>query len=235
MPVRELIRPMMRTIRWAGLACAALPAIYVVWNFEHQPQGNVDSVAIGLRMAGVFLALGISFVLDDPTEDTTGYTPITVLMRRALRIALTFPPAFALWMLLQTWASRAAFLDAKLSAWPLALEMTAFAAAAFAGAALGSRFIADRLGGPVGAGAVVLVAIATALFPWRNGLLLRAPGSLEHAAAEPWWAALIVAAAILWWRASAVPETPLRSGLARMLRPRANSARIAWFTRRPPG
>lgn len=203
MPMRELIRPTLRTIRWGAIAGAAVPAAYVVWNFGHQSYGDADGVAFGLRAAAVSLALGLAFVLDDPSEDTTAATPISVLKRRALRVLLTLPIIVAYWLLLRAWAAGASFLKKPLPAWPFVLEVFALAAVALAGAAVGARWLADRLGGPAGAGTVILYGLVAALLPWGNGLLVRTPGTAAHDASLGWWWLVAGLAAIIWWRMSA--------------------------------
>jgi fluoroquinolone transport system permease protein len=203
MPLRELIRPTLRTIRWGGLAGATPPAAFIVWHFHNQPDPTASSSALGLRMAAVMLALGLAFVLDDPTEDTTGSTPVSVLARRALRVGLTLPPMFAFWLLLRGYAG------SGLPAWPLFLEVLAFGAIGLAGAALGSRVLSDRLGGPAGAGSVALVALVAGLLPWAGGLLTRTPGTSPHAAAGRWWLAMIAVSVLVWWRSSSVPAVSL--------------------------
>jgi fluoroquinolone transport system permease protein len=209
MPLRELIRPTVRTIRWGALAGSALPATFVVWHFHNQPEPSAPSTAFGLRVAAVTIALGLAFVLDDSTEETTASAPISVLTRRALRIGLTLPPALLFWTLLLAFGGGALPPGSGLPMPSFLVEVIGFAAVAFAGSTAGSRVISDRLGGPAGAGAVVLVALVATGFPWRNGLLTRVPGTEPHDAAIGWWWLIASAATLLWWRMSATPESAL--------------------------
>jgi len=208
-PLRELIRPTLRTIRWGGLAGSALPAAFVVWHFHNQPDPGASTSAFGLRVAAVMLALGLAFVLDDPTEDTTGSTPVSVLARRGLRVGLTLPPMLLFWLLLRAYAGGAH------PTWPFVLEAIAFAAVGLAGAALGSRLMSDRLGGPAGAGSVVIVALVAALLPWADGLLTRTPGTPPHAGSSVWWETVIVVSMLVWWRSSSIPTPSFRRRLSR--------------------
>jgi fluoroquinolone transport system permease protein len=220
MPLKELIRPTVRTIRWGALAGSALPATFVVWHFHNQPEPNAPTTAFGLRVAAVTIALGLAFVMDDPTEDTTACAPVSILTRRALRIGLTLVPALLFWTLLLAFGRGGLPVDSGLPMPSFLVEVIAFAAVAFAGSAAGSRVISDRLGGPAGAGAVVLVALVATGFPWRNGLLTRVPGTEPHDAAVGWLWLIATAATLLWWRMSATPESTLfRLPIRRSRRP----------------
>lgn len=210
MPLSQLIRPTMRAMRWGAPAGSTLPAAFVVWHFHNQPFTSASSSAFGLRVAALTLALGLAFVLDDPSEDTTAPAPISILTRRALRIALTLPPSLLYWLLLRAYASNGLPPGRGLPEWPFLIEVVAFAAVAFAGAALGARTISDKLGGPAGAGAVILVGLITALFPWGNGLLARIPGQPEYGGSIGWWWAIAAGSALVWWRTSSPPGLHFR-------------------------
>jgi fluoroquinolone transport system permease protein len=218
MPLMELIGPTMRTIPWGALAGSAIPAAFVVWHFQNQPNAGAGSTSFGLRVAAVTLALGLAFVLDDPTEDATAPAPVSVLARRALRVGLTLPPALIGWTILLVFG-RAGLSDGEIPAWPFLFETVSLISVAFAGAAAGSRLLSDRLGGPAGAGTVVLVALTAAIFPWGDGLLIRVPGTPGHEAGLPWWLAIAMASAYVWWRGSAMPSRALRLGFRRSRSP----------------
>lgn len=205
MPLRDLIRPTVRAIRWGGLLGSIVPAAFLVWHFHNQANGDAGSAAFGLRLGALSLALGLAFVLDDPTEDATGYTPISVLARRTLRIGVALPPTLLLWLVLRAYAAGGLAAGETLPTWTLLLEVVAFAAVAFAGASAGSRVLSDRLGGLAGAGAVILVALTVALLPWGNGLLARTPGTRSSEEAIRWWWTIGAMAALVWWRMSATP------------------------------
>lgn len=199
------MRPTVRTIRWGGLLGSIFPAAFIVWHFRNETFPSAPSSAFGLRLAALSLALGLAFVLDDPTEDTLGYTPVSVLTRRAVRVGLTLPPAILFWLALRAYAAGGLAPDARLPAWPFVIEFLAFAAVALAGAAVTSRLVSDKLGGPGGAGAVVLVAVTVALLPWANGLWTRTPGTRSSDASTLWWWTILGIAAFAWWRSSVTP------------------------------
>lgn len=205
MPLRDLVRPTVRAIRWGGLLGSILPAAFLVWHFHNQPSPTAGSSAFGLRLAALSLALGLAFVLDDPTEEATGYAPVSVLARRTLRIGLTLPPTLLYWLVLRAYAAGGLVAGERLPTWAFLLEAAALAGVALAGAAAGSRVLSDRLGGLAGAGAVILVALAVALLPWGNGLLARTPGTGSSEEAIRWWWAIAAIAALVWWRTSATP------------------------------
>jgi hypothetical protein len=151
---------------------------------------------LSLRLGALCLAVGIAFVLDDPTEDSTSMTPVSLLMRRLVRISLTLPIAFAAWLLLGRVANGSPAADAEIPAWPFTLELLAFTAVALAGAAIGSRYMGDRLGGTTGAGAALLVAAGAAFLPGKLRLWNQMPGTPEYKATTRWWWAIVLAGAL---------------------------------------
>ncbi|MPZ68084.1 MAG: hypothetical protein GEU71_00955 [Actinobacteria bacterium] len=181
-----------------------MPATFVVWHFHSQTYADAGSSAFGLRLAAVTIGLGLAFVLDDPTEESLGYTPISVLTRRLVRIVLTLPPTILFWLLLRGYASGGLIEEQTLPAWPFLLEALALGGVAFAGAGMAARLVSDRLGGLGGAGAVIIVAFAVALLPWANGLWTRTPGTKPSDASVMWWWAILGAAVLTFWRSSVV-------------------------------
>lgn len=204
MPLKDLLRPTIRTIRWGGLVGSVVPATYIVWNFHNQLFPDAAQAATGLRLAAAILGCGLAFVLDDPTEESLGYTPVSILTRRLLRVSITLPPTILFWLLLRFYAAGGLPPEQLLPMWPFVLEAVALGAVALAGATLAAKFVSDRLGGPAGAGAVMLVGVALAVLPWLNGLLTRTPGTKAADEATMWWWAIIGAAAFAFWRSSVV-------------------------------
>ena len=207
-------RPLARTIRWPALAASFVPGLWFVGQTSSDPDGSIEGAAIALRLGAVSLGIGMAFVLDDPTEDLTAPTPVSLLARRGVRIALTLPVAVVAWLVLVVVANGASYLSKPVPLAPMLVEMVALACVGLAGAALGARRLADGLGGPAGAGAVVMVAIAGAILPWGRSLLTVAPGSPVYAATQPWWWAVLAAAAAVLVNWSRVPLTaPFRRPL----------------------
>lgn len=215
--MRELLRPTIRTIRWGGLIGSVVPAVYLVWHFRNQAYPDAGSAATGLRLAAAALGLGLAFVLDDPTEESLGYTPVSILRRRMIRIGLTLPPSILFWLLLHAYASRGLVENQTLPGWPFLLETVALGGVALAGAGLAAGFVSDRLGGLAGAGTVILVVLAVVLFPWGDGLWTRTPGTPPSDASVMWWWAILGAAAFTFWRSSVVTG-PRPRGRARLSR-----------------
>jgi fluoroquinolone transport system permease protein len=96
----------------------------------------MTDVVLSLRLDALCLAAGMAFVLDDPTEESTSMTPVSLLIRRLVRISLTLPVAVAALLLLGRVANGSPAADTEIPAWPLTLELLAFSAVALAGAAI---------------------------------------------------------------------------------------------------
>jgi fluoroquinolone transport system permease protein len=210
-------RPLARTIRWPALAASVVPGLWFVWKTSSDPAGNAEGAAIALRLGAVSLAIGMAFVLDDPSEDLTAPAPVSLLARRALRIAVTLPAAVVAWLVLVSLANGASYLAEPVHAAPLLVEMVALTLVALAGAGVGARRLADGLGGPAGAGAVVMVALVGAILPWGEGgsLLTVVPGTPEYADVRGWWWGLLALAIAALVSSS---RTPPGTRLLRLLR-----------------
>jgi hypothetical protein len=210
MPVIDLLRPTVRAIRWGGPIAVAIPAVYLAWHMQNQPFLDASAAGVTIRVIAIMLTAGLAFSLDDPTEDSTGSTPITILQRRALRIALVMPLTMGMWLVLRAWVAGAITERGQdLPTTSMVIEFLAFAAVGYAGAALGTRVLSDRLGGLAGAGSVLTVAVVLAVFPWGVSVLARVPGSPEAEAVAVWWHAILVSGLLTWWRLSLPPGMPL--------------------------
>jgi hypothetical protein len=186
---RLLLRPLAKALNWHALLWSLAFAFLIVWWL-----GQVmTDVVLSLRLSALCLAAGMAFALDDPTEDSTSMTPVSLLIRRLVRISLTLPVAAAAWFLLGRVANGSTAADAEVSAWPFTLELLAFSAVALAGAAIRSRHLADRLGGTIGAGAALLVAAAAAFLPGELRLWDQMPGTSGYAGTARWWWAILLA------------------------------------------
>jgi hypothetical protein len=206
MPVIDLLRPTVRAIRWGGPIAVAIPAIYLAWHMQNQPFLDASAAGVTVRVIAIMLTAGLAFSLDDPTEDSTGSTPVSILQRRALRIALVMPLTLGMWLVLRMWvAGGITERGQDLPTSSMIVEFLAFAAVGYAGAALGTRVLSDRLGGLAGAGSVLVVAVVLAVLPWGSGVLGRVPGSPEADSVAIWWQAIFVAGLLIWWRLSLPP------------------------------
>lgn len=190
---RLLLRPLAKALNWYALLWSLASAFLIVWWL-----GEVmTDVVLSLRLGALCLASGMAFVLDDPTEDTTSNAPVSLLLRRTVRVALTLPATLIGWLVLVRVANGSPSVVAEIPPWPFMLELLAFSAVALAGAAVGSRHLGDRIGGTAGAGAVLLVAAAVALLPGRLRLWDQMPGTPEYAATTQWWWAILLAAVLM--------------------------------------
>jgi hypothetical protein len=204
---RLLLRPLAKALNWYALLWAFAVAFLIVWWL-----GQVmTDVVLSLRLGALCLAAGMAFSLDDPTEDGTSMAPVSLLIRRLVRISLTLPVVAAAWLLLVRVANASPAADSEVSASPFTLELLAFSAVALAGAAIGSRFDADRVGGTVGAGATLLVAAAAAFLPGKLRLWDEIPGTSAYAATTRWWWAIVLAGGLGLVHYSRVGRRSLRS------------------------
>jgi fluoroquinolone transport system permease protein len=226
-PLRDLIRTLVRTIKWSGLAIGSLLAGLIVWHERSDPFGSPQDMMLALRLGAMAVAVGMTFVLDDPSEDTTSPAPISILVRRTVRVALTLPVALVVWLLLLGYANGAPYMEQTIPTWPALLEVIAFCGAALGGSALGIRFLSDRLGAPAGIGTMLAAASLVSLFPWGRQPMGLFPGTEPYAREIEWWWAIAVAGAFVWLRMSAI------QGM-RLIRPRLKRSRSpVWIGPRP--
>jgi hypothetical protein len=204
---RLLLRPLAKSISWYALLCSLAFAFPIVWWL-----GQVSTdVVLSLRLGTLSLAAGMAFVLDDPSVESTSMTPVSLLTRRLIIISLTLPVAAAAWLLLGRVAKGSPATEVEVSAWPFAVEFLAYCSVALAGAAVGARYLGDRVGGTTGAGAALLVAAAAALLPGRLRLWDQMPGTAGYAATTRWWWAIVVAGGIVLLHYSRVGAPSTRS------------------------
>ena len=206
---RLLARPLSRAVNWSALLSSFAIAFLIVWWLVQDSAATGD-VVLSLRLGALSLAAGMAFVLDDPTEESTSMTPVSFLIRRAVRISLTLPGVAAAWLLLIRVANGAP-AAAEIPAWPFTLELLAFSAVALAGTAIGSRHLADRLGGTIGAGASLLVAVGAAFLPGKLQLWDQMPGTSGYANTSKWWWGIVLAGGLVLIQYSRVGARPLRS------------------------
>jgi fluoroquinolone transport system permease protein len=209
---RLLLRPLAKALNWYAILWSLVLALLIVWWL-----GQVTTdVVLSLRLGALCLAAGMAFVLDDPTEESTSMTPVSLLIRRLVRISLTLPVAAAAWLLLGRVANGSPAATTEVPAWPFMLELLAFSAVALAGAAIGSRHLGDRLGGTAGAGAPLLVAAAAAFLPGRLRLWDQMPGTSGYAGMARWWWAIVLVGGLVLVHCSRVGARSLRSSIGRL-------------------
>jgi hypothetical protein len=225
--VPALAVPTARVVGWgpplAGFALSlGLLALAVRPGLE-LPAGRL---LLWLRLAMVVGALGCAFLLDDPSEPTTEAVAGSLLLRRALRVALLLPVAAAWWAAVLG-RVRAVHPGLPLPVAALTLEAAALLAVTVALAAAGSRLAPERRGGVVAAPALLALAGAAFLLPAQAALYAQPGAAWDDAHRR--WALLLALAPAAFAAASRDPAHRRLTGIGRGLgRGRAAGAR------RPP-
>jgi hypothetical protein len=239
--VSELVRPTARSMRWLPLIGSGLVGAVIVFLQTRQScalEGGGSCVDLGtrismVRMAAVLLAVGAGFVLDDPTEDSTAHLPVSLLLRRAVRIGFVLPLLAAFWVLSMWLAARTLDDPGSFPNGDVMLEAAALAAVALALAAATAPFVPERLGG-VAAGPALLGLVVGALFlPSDISIWVQEPAlDRWNGAHEAWGWVLLGAVAVLAfasrdpWRPGLRPRLARRRGLgSEWARPSGRSAR----------
>ncbi|MET9070909.1 ABC transporter [Streptomyces sp. NPDC004232] len=188
-----LVVPLWRTLPWRTLGAAAAVGLLVVGAGRAAGAGPVETLYL-LRGAGLALALGVAFLLDDPARHTTTPVPVRRAVRTLLRAALVTPVAGLWWaavLLLVPGADRPPAGDLTLEAG------TAFLLA-LAGAAVAVRYgDAPEPGRPVATALLATAVLAPLLLPDHWALFV-SPTDPGWAAGHERWAWLLTAAAALW-------------------------------------
>jgi hypothetical protein len=87
--VAQLVRPVARSLPWRALLAASAAALVV--------SSLPGSAALRTRLGAIALCLGAAYLFDDPAASTLQSSPVTLLLRRALRLALATPLFLASW------------------------------------------------------------------------------------------------------------------------------------------
>ncbi|AWT47663.1 ABC transporter [Streptomyces actuosus] len=201
-----LIRPTVRALPRGPLLAGAVTGLLVAALPRVLPDLGTtpETGAVLLRVSALAMALGLAFLLDDPSRVMTETTPAGRPLRVHLRAALLAPLAALAW-------SGALLLIPRDARPPLAdvtLEAVTLTATALALAAATVRTSAEPEPGRAAAVGLLALVVGGMLLPDRWGLFV-APGSPQWDAAHGRWAAVLAAAVIVW--AVSVPE-PLRRG-----------------------
>lgn len=188
--VRELIRPVLRTLPWRmiaaggglGLLLAAVPRLT-------GDDANGWSALTALRAAALAFALGAAFLLDDPARHTTAAVPARRALRHGLRLALLAPVAAGWWT--------AALLLVPQPVRPPAADVTVEAATVLVLALTGAALTAHRgdgaRPGQAVAGFLLATAILAPLLSTGDWELFVTPDDERWAAAHDRWAVLLCA------------------------------------------
>lgn len=119
------------------------------------------SPSLGLTLAAIALALGVSFALDDAAAVSISASPASLALRRAVRVACALPLPTAVWLglVLHSQATDGS---------ELTLVLAGLVASAFAMAAIGLR--AGESGGLVAAPALLALVACAFVLPGRVSL-----------------------------------------------------------------
>ena len=224
----ELVRPTVRVIRWVPLlvACGLAFIQVFVQTRDVCPRSDPclgqEARVLALRIAAILIALGAAFVLDDPTEETTGHFPAPRWLRRAVRVGLVAPVVALTWALLIPLALRSSVATDPFPTGALTLELSTLVIAALALSAASARFVPEGMGG-VAAGPILLGLVAAAHYlPQRLAVFLLDPQAPRwNAAHDVWKELLLIAIAALAF----VSRDPWRRSLLRLRREAAQPAR----------
>ena len=200
----QLTRPVLRALPVralgatgaVGLLIAALPRL-----LSDEP--DQWSALVALRAAALTFALGLAFVLDDPTRDLTSSVPTRRILRTTLRVALVAPFA-ALW-----WTAAVLLVPSEVRppVGDMTLEAAAAAALSLAAAGATLRFTAEpEPGQRVAAGFLVIALVSPLALPYDWGMYV-SPAEKPWGVGHDHWAMVLVGAGLAW--AACGPE-PIR-------------------------
>jgi hypothetical protein len=199
---RTLATVQLRTLPREQLAIGVMAAFAIVVLLPEHSGGAHPIFAL----QGAALALTVAFatILDEPAAETANATPPTLLVRRALMIALMLPAVAVLWGALTSLDNLSAARSEALT-----LQLAALVTVTLALAAMLPR--GDRVAGPA-----VALAFLTTLMAKPTWTLPPDPGNGHWIIA---WTALTAAALLALLIASRDPAWPRRH--------RARGARVA--------
>ena len=236
--VPALLVPTARAIGWAPPLAAFALSVGLLVLAVRRGASSAEGLVVWLRIIMVAGALGSAFLLDDPSELTTEAVAGSLLLRRALRVALLLP-ATAAWWAAAVWRVRAVHPGVPLPVAALTLEVGALLTITIALAAAGSRLAPERRGGVMAAPALLAVTGAAVLLPARVALYAQ-PGSPGWAAAHQRWAMLLGVALAAFAVASRDPahghvRSRIRNRFRRLARSRVAGSRLPGVRDAEPG
>lgn len=218
-----LIRPTARAVAWGPLAGAAILAtLYVL---KEAPNAFITYRILVLRVAALLLCMGAAFVLDDPTEESLGYVPTPLLLRRLLRVGLLLPLLAGAWGVLVHLAGDVSRRDGgPMPVADLTLEVATVVMVALAASSVGARLTSDRLGGIAAAPLVLGIVGAAMLLPYRYRLIVSSASDPRWADAHDLWQWAFVAAVAVFLYVNRAPSIHRAVSRVRSLHPSAGAA-----------
>jgi hypothetical protein len=214
--VSELVRPTARSMRWLPVVGSGLVGAVIVFLQMKRSctlEGGGSCVDVGtrismVRMAAVLLAVGAGFVLDDPTEDSTGHLPVSLLIRRAVRIGLVLPLLAAFWVFSMWLAARTLDHPDSFPNGDVMLEAAALAAVALALASVTAPFVPERLGGVAAGPALLGLVVGTLFLPSDISIWVQEPALDRWSGAHEAWGWVLLGAVTVFAFASRDPWRP---------------------------
>lgn len=184
---RLLVRPVVRTIRWLPMPASGALGAFIVYAGLHERGASNPH----LPFVAIALCLSAAFLLDDPTAETVGGTPIPLLLRRGVQIVVGLPALLAIWGAILAYAG---FGELHSAMW---VEFAGMLALTLALAAIGARIIGSERAGMFAAPALMLVLVASAFVSagWRP-LPLDPVGTGWFDLYGRWTIALVVSSAV---------------------------------------
>ncbi|WP_406444109.1 ABC transporter [Streptomyces sp. NBC_01613] len=213
--VRELIRPVWRTLPWRALAAGGGLGLLLAGasRLSDGPPNPWVTLTL-LRTAVLAHALGLVFLLDDPARHTTATVPTRRALRTALRLALV-TPLTALW-----WTAALLLVPSEVRppTGDITLEAAAVCALSLALGAAALRLTDAPQPGPSVAAALLFTAVMAPLLLPDRWQLVVAVKDERWAAAHERWAWLLAGAVVAL--GACMPEPVRRFQPVRRLRTR---------------
>jgi fluoroquinolone transport system permease protein len=208
-----LVQPTIRTIRWAALLGGVAGAHLVLWAAKAELTKGGSVPLVPLRVAAVLLCLGAAFVLDDEAGATVEPAVASLILRRGLRLGLTFPVVGVAWATALATASRLAasgqgtgpIAARSMPVAGLSLEVAALLGVTLAAGAIATRSLGHGKGGVAAGPALLAFLLAILVFGRYWPLYLESPDDPGWTAAHMRWAAILVAGVIVLVTASLDP------------------------------
>jgi hypothetical protein len=190
-----LVRPTAHAAEWLAPIAGSVLAVVA-----DTLAGRI-SPTLGLELAAIALALGVSFALDDPAAASTAASPAPLLLRHAVRAACTLPLPVAVWLMLLL---RSPAPDRS----ALTLVLSGLLASALAIAAVGARV--GESGGFIAGPAFLALVAGAFILPERVSLFPEGQSSEEKTFLLRW-------ALVLGLAASTSVAASLESGSSRRI------------------
>jgi hypothetical protein len=190
---RALAAPTARAVKWVPMVLSLTAGLaLLILNIAARDHIQSAQLLPGVRMCAVFGALSVAFLFDDAAATITAAAPVSLSVRRAVRVALALPVLGCWWAaVLAICASLAPQADLPVGA--LLLEGAALTAVTLALSAVCGRWVPEQLGGVAAApGLLVAAGLANALPAPVE--MFTVPDSPAWAASHYRWAGVLVVA-----------------------------------------